>query len=393
MLAFSLTLGLLVLIDLLLFFNFQFLFTKTRKSTLFYFGINLFLILLLFLPALYVGEPGLFPEKYRFYFYWLAAYLFVIIPKLLLLIFGFLAVLFVIIKKRNASSVLVKVGVVVASLFATLILYGVFIGKSQTLVRKQSIVIKDLPAQFHGFKIVQVSDIHLGSFTDTTFISESVNTINSLSPDMVVMTGDMINILSDEALPYVPIFQRMGASYGKYAILGNHDMSDYRKFDSVKASLADTYKLVAHERAMGFTVLLDSSLYIVKGNDSISLVGVKNWGLPPFRKHGNLQKALTYTKNSPIRILLSHDPTHWRAEVLSHEDIKLMLAGHTHGMQFGLFTKWFRWSPSIYKYPENMGLYNEGDRYLYVNTGLGLIGFAGRVGILPEITIITLLAK
>lgn len=393
MLALIITFSFAIIIDILVFFLLKWTAILKIQKHRYYWIINSFLLFLLFIPALIIKEPGLNPVIYRFYFYWLAVYLIIFLPKSVLAIFFLIASICKVAKLEKVKKYILVAGFFISSLFFIIILYGILFGKNNITLKQESLSFKQLPKSFNGFKIVQISDIHLGSFCDTIFISKAFDQINALNPDIIVMTGDMINVVSDEARPFIPVFNRLKATFGKYAILGNHDMNDYRKFDSIKAKEAEILKLVYIEREMGFVVLRDSSIILKKENDSILLTGVNNWGLPPFKQHGHLAKALSGFETMACKILLSHDPTHWRAEVLPKTDIMLTLSGHTHGMQFGINTSWLRWSPSIYKYPENMGVYKQGNQYLYVNVGLGFIGFAGRVGVSPEITLITLFSN
>jgi len=269
-------------------------------------------------------------------------------------------------------------------------IYGFTIQKTQVKIQNVDLQFKKLPVSFDGFKIVQISDLHFGTFKNTKAFENYIKIIKELSPDMLIMTGDMINVSDKELEPYYALFNSIHAPYGKFSILGNHDIGDY--FTLKKPANIDliTKKLIQGERNMGFTVLIDSSCYIKKGNDSIALIGVNNWGTFPFKKRGNLAKAIKNTNVSDFKILLSHDPNHWLYEVSGKTTIDLTFSGHTHAMQIGFVSKNVKFSPSMFIYKYWMGLYAKGEQKLYVNPGLGYSGFSGRIGIRPEITVITL---
>lgn len=250
---------------------------------------------------------------------------------------------------------------------------------------------KELPKEFDGFHIVQISDTHLGSFSDTSKLTAAIELINSLNADLILFTGDLVNISPDEAKDFVPLFARLDANYGKFAILGNHDIGDYRRYGVPNVKESDIKKLKAIYNKMNFRLLIDEHQWIKRNGDSLLIVGVNNWGEPPFKKYGNLKKAMDGVNDKvSFSVLLSHDPTHWKAEVAEETNIQLTLSGHTHAMQFGINTKWLKWSPIQYKYEHWSGLYQQGQQYLYVNKGLGFIGFPGRLGMNPEITSIKL---
>lgn len=276
------------------------------------------------------------------------------------------------------------------TLFGTL-LYG-FTNKYNYKVRRVPLQFPNLPAAFKGFKIVQISDIHSGSFTDKEGVRKGVEKIMSLKPDLIVFTGDLVNNKAEEIVPYLDVFDKLRAPMGVFSILGNHDYGDYVKWDSGEEKKANLSTLAAHHAKMGWRLLLDEHVTLEKGGEQISLIGIENWSaLSNFPKYGNLPKAYNGTEKSPFKILLSHDPTHWDAEVRpKFGDIDLTLSGHTHGFQFGVEIPGFRWSPVQYVYNQWAGLYKEGTQVIYVNRGYGFIGYPGRVGILPEITLLEL---
>ena len=269
-------------------------------------------------------------------------------------------------------------------------IFGVTIGKYNYKIRRTVLYFEDLPDDFHDFNIVQISDIHAGSFDNTKAVKNGINLINSLNADLFVFTGDLVNNKASEILPYLEIFGSIQAGFGKFSILGNHDYGDYIGWENSLEKDKNLELLKKYHRELGFNLLLDQHIRIKKGNDQIALLGIENWG-KGFGQRGNLAKALHGLDQKEFKILLSHDPSHWDAQVRPvYPDIDLMLAGHTHGMQFGVRTEELQWSPVQYIYPEWAGLYREQNQQLYVNVGYGFLGYPGRVGIQPEITIFEL---
>ena len=273
-------------------------------------------------------------------------------------------------------------------LFTSLV-YG-FSNKYNYKIKKISLGFPNLPASFKGLKLVQISDIHSGSFTNKEAVTKGVEKILSLKPDLILFTGDLVNSQSDEMTDYINVFNKLNAPMGVYSILGNHDYGDYKSWTSAQAKKDNLELLKQIHAQMGWRLLLDENVALQKNGEQIALIGIQNWSaLKRFPKYGNLQKAYEGAENFPFKILMSHDPTHWDAEVRpKFGDIDLMLAGHTHGMQFGVEIPGFKWSPVEYVYKQWAGLYQEGKQKLYVNRGYGFIGYPGRVGILPEITLI-----
>ena len=271
-------------------------------------------------------------------------------------------------------------------------LYGITKGKYQYTVEKVVLTFKDLPKTFDGFKLVQISDIHAGSFDNKEKVMAGIQKINELNPDMVCFTGDLVNAQKEEIDPYIDIFREIKAKYGKFAILGNHDYyGDYNRnsTDAEKAYFDDFF---LKYKEMGFDLLNNENRLISINNESIQLVGVENWGAGRwFPKKGDLDIATSGVADDQFSILMSHDPTHWDEKVLQHKKhIHLTLSGHTHGFQFGFQMPGFKWSPAQYRYKKWLGLYQDGEKYLYVNRGFGFLGFPGRVGMWPEITLIEL---
>ena len=284
-----------------------------------------------------------------------------------------------------------KIGMTIGALPFFGILYGITKGLYDFRVINQSIAFNHLPEAFHGFKIVQISDAHLGSFAHNPApVEQAIKMINDLDADIVVFTGDLVNNYAEEAQYWIEVFKGIKAKQGKYSILGNHDYADYVKWDSAEAKEANMQKLYSIHKDMGFDLLLNENRVFEKDGEHIYLAGVENWGKPPFPQKGDLKKAITGCEEGCFKVLLSHDPSHWDAQVINQTDVALTLSGHTHGMQFGIEIAGIKWSPVKYRYPRWGGLYTENNQHLYVNRGFGVIGFPGRVGMPPEITCIEL---
>jgi predicted MPP superfamily phosphohydrolase len=276
------------------------------------------------------------------------------------------------------------------SLFTTL-LYG-FTNKHNYKIWRIPLHFPNLPQAFRGMRIVQISDIHSGSFTNKEGVSKGVDMIMALKPDLIVFTGDIVNNEAREIVPYLDIFARLKAPLGVYSIFGNHDYGDYFQWESPEQKRQNLETLRSYHKQMGWRLLWDEHVAIEKDGQQFALIGIQNYSaLRNFARYGNLARAYEGTENYPFKILLSHDPTHWDAEVRpKFGDIDLTLAGHTHGFQFGVEIPGFRWSPVQYVYNQWAGLYKEGRQAIYVNRGYGFIGYPGRVGILPEITLLEL---
>ncbi len=263
-------------------------------------------------------------------------------------------------------------------------------------IKSLGITLPNLPSAFNGFKIVQISDLHLGSWTSPAALDEAITKINNLEADIVVFTGDLVNYSTKEAYPFEKTLSGIKARYGVYAILGNHDYGDYVNWDSPEAKQKNIDDLVSFYDRVGWNLLRNDHDLIGAHAEQIALIGVENWSaISRFPRYGNLDTADGNINHVPVKILLSHDPTHWDAEICkTHKDIDLTLSGHTHGFQFGIEWRNLRWSPAQYMYKQWAGFYareTDGhEQYLYVNRGLGNIGYPGRIGILPEITLLTL---
>jgi predicted MPP superfamily phosphohydrolase len=262
-------------------------------------------------------------------------------------------------------------------------------------VRKLKLNFPTLPALFDGLKIVQLSDIHAGSFTDPLAVERGIKMVMEQQPDLILFTGDLVNNLASEMDDYWPLFAQLKAPLGVFSITGNHDYADYVQWESLEQKRANFEKLKAVHAQMGWQLLMNQHVVITRNQSSIGIIGIENWSAKSrFPKYGNFKKAFAGAAEIPFSILLSHDPSHWRAEILEqYPTVALTLSGHTHGMQFGFEIPGLQWSPVQYVYNEWAGLYKHAKQALYVNRGFGFIGYPGRVGILPEITVIELFSK
>jgi len=269
--------------------------------------------------------------------------------------------------------------------------FGILSGAHDYRIRRVKVPLKNLPKAFHGMKIAQLSDIHSGSFFNKTAVKGGVEMLMREKPDIAFFTGDLVNDRAVEVKEYIDIFEKVKAPLGVHSTLGNHDYGDYFQWSSQQEKNQNLAHLKKAHQLLGWNLMLDENRAIRVDGEEIGLIGIQNWGAGNFAKYGNLEKAYQGTGDYPVKILLSHDPSHWRAQVLPrYNDIDLAFAGHTHGMQFGVELAGIKWSPVQYRYKEWAGLYKENEQYLYVNRGFGYLGYPGRVGILPEITIVEL---
>ena len=277
-----------------------------------------------------------------------------------------------------------------SSLFLSL-LYG-FGNKYKYQLLHKKVVIKNLPAAFKGFKIIHISDIHSGSLKEKEAVQKGIDLIQKQGADLILFTGDLVNDKATEMQDWTPIFGQLSAPRGVFSTLGNHDYGDYVQWPSKEAKEANLNALKGVHASMGWKLLMNENVTIEKGGAKIKLVGIENWGAKArFPKYGQLNKALEGVDATDVIVLMSHDPSHWEAQVIPEfPQVDLMLSGHTHGMQFGLENPYFKWSPVQWVYKQWAGLYQQGDQKLYVNRGFGFLGYPGRVGIMPEITLLEL---
>ena len=285
-----------------------------------------------------------------------------------------------------------QVGLGLAAVPFFSLIYGVTIGKYNFKVIKQRIFFPDLPDAFDGFTITHISDVHSGSFDNPEKINYAIDLVNEQNSDMILFTGDIVNTAAKEMYPWLETFNRIKKhEYGKYSVLGNHDYGEYVTWPTEQAKEANFEAIKNLYGQIGFKLLLNEHTFIQKGVDKIALVGVENWGIN-FKQVGDLKKAAGDLKKEDFKILMSHDPSHWD-HVVQHDDknYHLTLSGHTHGMQFGIeIPGYFKWSLAQYVYKQWAGLYENMGRYVYVNRGFGFHAYPGRVGIMPEITVIEL---
>jgi len=283
------------------------------------------------------------------------------------------------------------VGLIAGFLPFFVIVYAVFKAVYKFKTYHVTVQHKDLPASFDGLKIVHISDLHIGSFNYRyPIVERAVHIINDFDADLIFFTGDLVNNFAWELNGWEKVLKKMSSKVGKYAVLGNHDYGDYGHWETAEAKKENFETIKDFYNLIDFRLLLNEGVVLTKNNQDLAIVGVENWGLPPFRQDGDLEKALKDVKSIPFKILLSHDPSYWDEEVIPETDISLTLSGHTHGMQAGINLMGKQWSPIKYKYKRWAGLYRHEQQYLYVTRGLGWLGFPGRMGMRPEVTLITL---
>ncbi len=327
-----------------------------------------------------------------------------IIPKLFILLFLLLDDVFRLVQygfhytsdktahypeRRKFLSIM---GLGFAAVLSALFIDGLAFGKYRHKVRKVKLKLPNLPESFKGYKIIQISDVHSGSFHHPDKLKHAIDLINEQDADLILFTGDMVNTFSDEFKPFIPLFKSIKSKDGKLSVFGNHDYGDYTTWKSVHEKQNNLEQLIDYEKQAGFDLLRNEYRIIEKNGEKIYILGVENWGLPPFPQYGDLDKAVKGIPTDAIKILMSHDPTHFDAVVKKHpSNVHLTLSGHTHGMQFGINLKNIKWSPIQYKYPKWADLYESEGKYLYVNRGFGVLAYPGRVGILPEITLFELI--
>ncbi|WP_161890192.1 metallophosphoesterase [Pontibacter russatus] len=292
----------------------------------------------------------------------------------------------------SRNKFLSQMGLLVAAVPFTAFIYGMVKGAYDYQVKRITLKFPNLPQAFDGYKILQISDLHTGSFTSTEPLQEAVRLINKQEADLVFFTGDLVNNQAAEVQQHIGTLKDIKAKAGVFSVLGNHDYGDYVTWPSPEAKRDNLRTLIDSHGRMGWQILMNEHRMIEKDGEKIAVLGVENWGnRAGFPKYGRLEQAYAGTEGSPFKVLLSHDPSHWDGEInQKYNDIDLTLSGHTHGMQFGVNIPGWKWSPVQYVYKQWAGLYKKGRQHLYVNTGLGFLGYPGRVGFLPEITVFEL---
>jgi hypothetical protein len=281
-----------------------------------------------------------------------------------------------------------------AAVLFGIVLFGITRGRHYYRVRPATIYFPDLPEAFDGFTITQITDVHSGSFTDAAGVQKGLDLVNAQHSDIILFTGDLVNNKASEMDRWIPAFAELKAQAGKFSVLGNHDYGDYTQWETPEAKRANLDRLKQVHAEIGFRLLLDEAITLQKGGQSITLLGVENWGKGGFHKYGDLKKATAGVPDDAFKVLMSHDPSHWESVTLGHQQhIHLTLSGHTHGMQFGIELFGLKWSPIKYVYKQWAGLYRHKEHFLYVNRGFGFLGLKGRIGIWPEVAVITLKRK
>lgn len=289
------------------------------------------------------------------------------------------------------SEFLSKTALVAASLPFGAMAYGIISGAHDYRIRRVTVKLPDLPKSFDGLRIGQLSDIHSGSFYNKTAVTGGIEMMMAQKPDLIFFTGDLVNNKAEEVKEYFDVFSKLKAPLGVFSVTGNHDYGDYSQWDTANAKRKNFSDFMAAHKLMGYNLLMNDHRFIQQGADKIAIIGIENWGAGRFSKYGKLDKAHAGTEEAAVKLLLSHDPSHWDAQVRPHyPDIDIAFAGHTHGFQFGVEIGGIKWSPSQYIYKQWAGLYKEGRQHLYVNRGFGFLGYPGRVGMPPELTIMEL---
>ncbi len=295
--------------------------------------------------------------------------------------------------KINRSNFIISAGALVAGSLMGGLVYGIIRGAHNYQVLSRKLKINDLPKAFQGLKIIQISDIHSGSFWNKDSVKRGVELIKQQNADLIFFTGDLVNNEAKEFLDYKDVFSEIQAPMGVYSILGNHDYGDYFSWPDKRglSKEQNLENLKAHQKEIGWKLLTNEHDFIEKDGAKLAIIGVENWGDRGFSQYGDLERAYKGSESADLKFLLSHDPSHWRAQVLNgFKDIAATFSGHTHGMQFGVDSKYFKWSPVQYRYNEWVDLYQEDGQYLYVNRGFGYLGYPGRLGFRPEITVFEL---
>lgn len=348
----------------------------------------LYFIVIIALPKKSVDNGALVTIMWMLY-----GYFSIYVPKYIYVIISLIGSVPCLWKSRPVKWIDIA-GVVVSLAVFIAMWWGAFVTRTEYEVVGIDIEFNDLPQGFDGYRIVQFSDFHVGSYgSDTTFVSKVVDAINEQNADAVFFTGDIVNRQTDELLPYTDILKRIKAKDGVYSILGNHDYGDYKDWPSQEAKDKNNADMRRIQKDMNWIMLNNDYSVLKNGNDSIVLIGVENIGDPPFKRYGDLNKAYGSINDSTFKIILSHNPTHWEEEILPKTNIALTLSGHTHAMQMVLDIAGHKFSPAVLRYKEWGGLYEKDGKKIYVNTGLGVVAIPMRMGATPEITLITLKKK
>lgn len=394
-----LTILIQTIIDIYIWFDFYKTYKIPLKKSLIYFFILESCILLFLIPILLPYRDA--TSNLEMIMWLLYTYLTTLFPKIIYAIFSLIGRIPILFKFKNLR-LGIYIGIPCATIIFICMWWGSLISRNEIDVKHVDLYSEKIPHNFDNYRIVQFSDIHLGTFgNDISFVSEVVDSINSLNPDIIFFTGDIVNRDSKEIIPFLNVLGNLKAKHGVYSILGNHDYGDYMNWENPEAKKQNMDLMIEYQSSIMNWNLLKNDFKIIKnGNDSIVVIGVENWGEPPFKQYGDLNTAYPLDSlhnlfDNNFKILLSHNPKHWRHEVVKKSNIDLTLSGHTHAMQFMLkFGDW-QWSPSKWKYEEWAGLYNKTNSnnenmHLYVNIGIGEVAIPFRLGAKPEITFLTL---
>lgn len=345
----------------------------------------LYIIIAVALPRRTIDNSGLVTIMWM-----LCSYFTFYVPKYIAIITYWICRIPLLVKKHK-SKIPAAIATVAGIFTFVSMWWGLLVTRYDYEIKEVTLEFDNLPESFNGYRIVQFSDLHLGSYAeDTTYVSRLVDAINGLHSDIIFFTGDIVNRQTDEAEPFVPVLRRLHAHDGVFSILGNHDYGDYKEWESAEAKAENNRYMARIQDEMGWNLMNNCDTVITRGNDSITVIGVENWGEPPFSQYGKLSLAHQGLNDDKFKILLSHNPRHWRGEVLTRSNIDLMLSGHTHAMQIEIDLFGLRLSPAAWIYPEWGGIYKEGKQVLYVNIGIGEVAMPMRIGATPEITVITL---
>ena len=385
----------LVLVELLSWFGFRLVISTMSKRTKIYLNI-IYLVFSFFVSGLVIitfANPEILRQSrdYTFFLVLISLGFIDLIPKSFFSLITFLSFIFRGFLGKRFQLVVLSGSLLICTGLFFIILFGIFVGRYDIQVEKQDIYISELPQELEGFRIIQLSDIHLGSYLgNTKVLEETVQLVDQIQPDLILFTGDIVNNFGDEMRGFEPYLSALSAKYGKYAIQGNHDYGDYYNWPD---SISKEQNLMLIESGLtkaGFKLLLNQSDQIAVKDTSIILIGVENWGHKPFPQYANLDRAMLGIPAKSFKILMSHDPAYWKAKIVNRTDIPLTLSGHTHGGQIGINLDGITFSPIYFIQKEWGGLYQSENQFLYVNRGLGTVGFPGRIDMRPEISLLTL---
>lgn len=387
--------ALVFLLELISYFGFRLLINQRPKRIRIYLTFLFILISLLTTGLLLYSfaNPEVIRQarNYTLFYVVISVTILNLIPKFIFALITLISFIFRWLDGKRSQLILIAGSLIICSGFFLVISYGILFGRQNLNVEKSELYFDSLPEQLNGFKIVQLSDIHLGSFGKNTNVMENtVRIVNQLKADLLLFTGDLVNNFSEEVTGFKPYFEQLSAQYGKYAIQGNHDYGDYSSWPDSASKARNLLQTQSFLTDAGFNLLLNQWEKITVKDTSLTLIGVENWGHPPFPQYANLDVAMTDVPDRSFKILMSHDPAHWNSIVVPQTDIPLTLSGHTHGAQFGIKIAGIEFSPIYFIQKHWGGLYKSDNQFLYVNRGLGTIGFPGRIEMRPEITVLTL---